>query len=91
MIVLQGYIVVPPADLEAVRAALPRHADLTRREAGCLKFEVTPDEADEYRFNVYEEFADQASFEAHQQRVQDSDWGRVTVNVARHYEIDGLD
>ncbi|MBJ7550891.1 hypothetical protein [Marinomonas ostreistagni] len=38
-------------------------------------------------FDVYEVFADKESFELHQQRVKASNWGKVTVNVERHYEL----
>ena len=86
-LILTGYIQVPPDDLEAVRAELPNHIELTRAEAGCLVFEVLQDNDDPYRFTVYEEFADRASFEHHQARVKHSRWGAITSRVARHYEI----
>ena len=89
-VVLQGYIVVPDADLDMVRKELDRHIRLTRLEEGCLCFEVTPDDDEPNRFNVYEEFVDGASFEKHQARVGNSTWGKVTENVARHYQIEGL-
>ena len=84
---LQGFIVVPDSDLEAVIAALPNHIHLTRKEPGCLVFNVTQDPSHPTRFDVYEEFVDQEAFETHQARVRDSDWGRVTVGVERHYTI----
>ncbi|MDF5015048.1 antibiotic biosynthesis monooxygenase, partial [Vibrio parahaemolyticus] len=40
-----------------------------------------------FRFDVYEEFVDKASFKQHQERVQASHWGKVTANVKRQYEI----
>ena len=30
---------------------------------------------------------DRASFNAHQDRVRNSAWGKLTENIARHYEI----
>lgn len=90
-VILQGYILVPDNDLDGVEAALPEHIQLTQQEAGCLVFEVTTDKANPNRFNVYEEFVDRDAFKRHQQRVSDSPWGKVTVNVSRHYEISGLD
>lgn len=90
-VILSGYILVPDADLAVVEAELPRHIENTRQESGCLVFEVVRDEANPNRFEVYEEFTDQRAFEHHQQRVGRSRWGQVTSNVARHYQIEGLD
>ncbi len=90
-VVLKGYIIVPDSDLTAVKEELPIHIDLTRKEAGCLIFEVTQDEASKNRFDVYEEFIDKESFAHHQERVRNSKWGSVTKNVERFYEITGLD
>ena len=90
-VILQGYILVPDSDLEDVEAALPEHIRLTQQEAGCLVFEVARDETKPNRFNVFEEFVDRDAFDRHQQRVQESRWGKITVNVSRHYEISGLD
>lgn len=70
--------------------ALPNHIALTRKENGCLVFNVTLDEYNTSRFNVYEEFEDKESFEHHQDRVRTSKWAEITKNVRRHYTIDGL-
>lgn len=86
-ITLQGYIIVPDSDMELVKQELPNHIKLTISEKGCSFFEVTQDLDHANRFNVYEQFVDQASFAVHQKRVANSTWGKVTVNVERHYEI----
>lgn len=90
-VILQGYILVLDDDLDNVEEALPEHIESTQREAGCLVFTVTKDKTDPNRFNVYEEFVDREAFEKHQQRVQESRWGKTTKNVTRQYEIRGLD
>jgi autoinducer 2-degrading protein len=79
--------VVPDCDLSLVIAQLPTHIQLTRREEGCLRFDVTQSQQDQKNFSVYEEFVDRAAFEAHQRRAQASDWGRATTNVERHYKV----
>lgn len=56
-------------------------------ESGGLIFEVDQDPDNPNVFHVYEEFLGQSAFEAHQRRVKSSDWGRVAVDVQRHYEI----
>jgi len=86
-VILQGYILVPDADLDIVKRELIIHSNLTNEESGCLTFEVTQDESNTNKFDVYEEFIDQISFEKHQARVKSSNWGKVTQNVSRHYQI----
>ncbi|XOV86382.1 MAG: putative quinol monooxygenase [Pseudomonadota bacterium] len=90
-VVLQGHIIVPQADLGVVEAALSEHVQLTRQEAGCICFEVTRDDKQPNRFNVYEEFTDRSAFERHQRRVRCSEWGEVTKNVTRDYQVQGLE
>jgi len=86
-VILQGFIVVPESDLEAVKSELILHKRLTLKEVGCLTFTVTPDEVNPHKFIVYEEFVNQTAFDNHQARVKSSKWGKVTNNVERHYQI----
>ncbi|MCH4565410.1 antibiotic biosynthesis monooxygenase [Halomonas sp. EGI 63088] len=86
-VILKGFIIVSEMDLEIVQKELQVHSELTRREPGCLVFEVTPDESNPNRFDVYEELSSKAAFDAHQLRVKSSRWGQVTENAERHYEI----
>lgn len=86
-VILEGYIIVPDSDMGQVQAELPNHIELTRKESGCLVFNVLQDEEHRNKFNVYEEFRDQAAFDNHQARAGRSKWAKVTTNVARHYEI----
>jgi autoinducer 2-degrading protein len=89
-VILSGFIIVPVSDLAVVHDELDNHIFLTHSEAGCLIFEVTQDNINPCRFDVYEEFVDQAAFQAHQARVSSSRWGAITVNVERHYTITGM-
>lgn len=84
---LQGHITVPAARLAAVRSALAEHIALTRAEPGCLSFEVSEDDAIPGQFNVREVFEDQAAFDAHQARTQNSEWFRITQGIPRDYSI----
>ena len=86
-VILKGFIVVSETDLCAVQEELKNHKKLTLEEPGCMVFEVTQNESNPLRFDVYEEFKDKASFDMHQARAGASRWGEVTVNVERHYEI----
>ncbi|MCF5873493.1 putative quinol monooxygenase [Aeromonas veronii] len=89
-VILKGFIIVPFIDLSLVKFELKRHIQLTRAETGCLIFEVTQDPLNPCRFDVYEEFVDEAAFQAHQARVKSSRWGEITVNVERHYTVTGI-
>jgi quinol monooxygenase YgiN len=86
-VILKGHIIVPDPDIAAVKKELINHIDLTRKESDCLVFKVSQDYDNMNRFNVYEEFIDRNSFAKHQERVRQSTWGAITVNVERHYEI----
>nr|WP_319552276.1 antibiotic biosynthesis monooxygenase [uncultured Vibrio sp.] len=86
-VILKGYILVPESKLQVVKKELENHTRLTLLEAGCITFRVIQSAENSLRFDVYEEFVDEAAFEAHQVRVKESHWGKVTKNVERHYEI----
>ena len=86
-VTLKGFIEVPGSDLDGVQAELNTHRQLPLEEPGCITFKVTQDKTDPCRFDVYEEFIDRKAFEEHQQRVASSDWGKLTRNVKRHYDV----
>ena len=86
-VILQGHIIVSDSDLARVTNELANHITLTKAEHGCLIFKVAVDRQNPHKFNVYEEFVNQAAFDNHQQRVKQSTWGQVTQNVNRHYAI----
>lgn len=76
VVILNGFIIVPHNDLTAVKDELDNHIQLTRSETGCLIFKVNQDPLNLCQFDVYEEFVDQAAFQAHQARVKSSHWGK---------------
>lgn len=86
-IILKGYIIVPNEDLITVKTALLTHIKLTQCEPGNLVFKVDQDKSNLNKFHVYEAFINQAAFEFHQKRIKQSDWGNVTKNVDRHYQV----
>ncbi|SIQ16585.1 putative quinol monooxygenase [Marinobacterium stanieri] len=86
-VTLKGFILVAKDELTVVKHALGRHTQLTREEPGCIQFDVTQSQENPCRFEVFEVFKNKEAFEHHQARVQSSDWGRLTVNVERHYEV----
>ncbi len=86
-VTLEGLIRVPPDHLNAVLAELGTHIRLTREEEGCLAFRVDQRSSEPSVFDVYEEFADRASFDAHQARVKESSWGACTKDLVREYTV----
>ncbi|MDO4699452.1 MAG: antibiotic biosynthesis monooxygenase [Moraxella sp.] len=84
--VLKGFILISVKDRQQILSALAEHIELTKAEAGCLKFDITPDDHCQDKYWVYEEFVNKAAFEYHQARVRSSHWGRVSADVERHYE-----
>lgn len=84
---LTGYLDVPAQRWDEVMQALAVHIDLTRAEAGCIKFDVTPCDTVEHRLLVSELFTDQPSFDAHQVRAKASDWAKASEGIPRLYEI----
>ncbi len=86
-VTLKGFILVPDADLPAVKRELKTHIKLTLAEPGCLTFNVKQCTDNPNRFDVYEEFESKSAFEIHQERIKSSTWADVTVNVQRHYEL----
>ncbi len=77
------------AEAAVVREHLPRHAELTRAEPGCLLFEVRPT-GDDLVWRVDETFASQDAFAAHQARTRASAWGHATAAIARRYRTTSL-
>lgn len=74
------------AEAELVRQLLPEHVRATRREPGCEEFFVEPT-GDPLVWEVRELFIDQRAFDAHQTRVQASEWGRATAAIRREYHV----
>ncbi len=89
-VTLNGHLNVPADRVEDIRAALHEHIRLTRAEAGCIRFDVHENPDHPGQFIVSEEFQDPAAFDAHQARVQSSDWGRISAGLERDYKITGL-
>ena len=75
-------------EAERVRLHLAEHLRLTRAEAGCLHFSITPT-VNPLIWEVREIFRDRAAFNAHQARTAGSFWARATVGIRRDYRIMG--
>ncbi|WP_299148257.1 antibiotic biosynthesis monooxygenase [uncultured Tateyamaria sp.] len=89
-VILTGTLRCADADEAAhVRAALPEHIRLTRAEAGCVSFDVTPT-GDPLIWDVAEEFTTPEAFNAHATRAAASDWAIQTKGITRDYKITGL-
>ncbi|PNI09904.1 antibiotic biosynthesis monooxygenase [Arthrobacter sp. AFG7.2] len=76
-------------DIAIVVQHLDEHVMLTRAEAGCVSFTVTPTR-EPLVWQVDEHFSDAAAFKFHQERVAGSTWGRATAGIERRYTINGF-
>lgn len=88
-VILNGYVMVPDGDLAAVQRELPIHCELSKKEEGCLVFDVAFDAENPNRINIYEEFRDKAAFEFHNARMAGSDWKKAARNVEPHIQVTG--
>ena len=86
-VVLSGCLYIPNEDREAVMQALPLHIRLSKNEEGCCMFDVQTDANNPNKLHVYEVFESRLAFEAHQTRVRQSEWGRVSQNCQREYSV----
>ena len=85
-VILEGYVLVADSDLLAVKRELENHIQLTRKEEGCLVFNVSQDNENKNRFNVYEELTSQNAFKLHQKRISTTEWGKVSSRLEKHYK-----
>jgi quinol monooxygenase YgiN len=66
MYVLQVAIRIKPENVDAFMRKLDENAREARKEPGCRQFEVLVDPNDKARIMLYEVYADEAAFQAHQ-------------------------
>ena len=65
--VLQVDIRIKPVNVVAFMEKLAENAAAARKEPGCRQFDIVVDPADRTRVMLYEVYADDKAFEAHQQ------------------------
>jgi quinol monooxygenase YgiN len=65
--VLQVEIVIRRENVDAFMRQVRENAAEARREPGCRQFDVLVDPADATKVMLYEVYADEKAFEAHQQ------------------------
>lgn len=85
MVALEGRLIcADAAQMMTALDLLPGHAELSRAEPGCLRFEVWQGD-DPLVWHVAELFRDADGFAAHQQRVADSEWGLKSHALTRDF------
>ena len=90
MIRLTGQLICANAHQAGIVAAhLSDHIRLSRAEAGCLHFDITPTD-DLLVWQVDESFTDQAAFDLHKQRTRASEWWRATADIRREFRVSGV-
>ena len=86
-VILKGQLRIPDDDLTTVLDALPEHMALTKKEPGCLVFEVKQHSENANILEVYEEYESREAFTRHQVRTQASMWWEITQHCERQYTI----
>ncbi|MBU2956682.1 GNAT family N-acetyltransferase [Paracoccus sp. 1_MG-2023] len=86
MIALTGRLVCADAgQMMTVLGHVQDHVDLSRAEAGNLRFDLWQDD-DPLIWHLSELFRDEAAFAAHRARTADSIWGHETAQIARDFD-----
>ena len=65
--VLQVQILIKPENVDSFMEKVLENAASARREPGCKQFDVVVDPKDRTKVMLYEVYADEKAFEAHQQ------------------------
>ena len=65
--VLQVEVVIKPENVDAFMRKVRENAADARKEVGCKQFDVIVDPKDATRMMLYEVYADEKAFDAHQQ------------------------
>jgi quinol monooxygenase YgiN len=73
-------------EVEIVKTHLPDHIRLTKKEPGCISFEVSQTD-NPLVWRVEEVFSDRAAFDFHQQRTRASEWFTATSMIQRDYVV----
>ena len=87
--VIRGTITCSPEELDMFLAAVTKHIDLTRAEAGCIEFDIVQREPGSWTFDVHERFTDRAAFDAHTKRTRESAWWNLTRHIPRELTYSG--
>ena len=67
MYVIAVELTVEPENAGPFRERISKHAENSRKEEGCVRFDVAEDEKQAGRFLVWEIYQDRAAFEVHTQ------------------------
>ncbi|SFU21489.1 Quinol monooxygenase YgiN [Kosakonia arachidis] len=87
MIKIKGHLICKNSEeTDLIRQLLPEHTRLTKKEAGCISFDVT-ETTDPLIWKIEEFFKDKTAFDNHQKRTLASAWGKETSSIIRDYII----
>lgn len=64
---------------------LPEHAELSRAEPGCLRFDMAQTD-DPLIFTLNELYADDEAFQSHRERLHNARWGAESKGIGRAFE-----
>ncbi len=74
---------VQPQHLQAFIAEVTSNAENSRKEPGCLRFDVLQKDPDQYTFLLYEMYRDNAALEAHRATAHFGRWRDTAVPMLK--------
>lgn len=81
MIIVSGLMEIAPADLDRFTALTRELVEATRREPGCVEYRFAQSIEKAERFEVFEEFVDQAALDEHARADHYRGWGRALKDI----------
>jgi quinol monooxygenase YgiN len=74
MLIIQGWVRVPPGSLDAARPAMRAMVEASRAEPGCLAYAYAEDALEPGLIHVIERWSDEAALKAHFQTAHMAAW-----------------
>ena len=87
MYVIDVEFIVDAADAAEFSSRVQKHAENSRREPGCLRFDVAQDEEQPGRFLIWEIYQDKVAFEAHTQQPYLNDFRDATTGMVKERHL----
>ncbi|SEG91875.1 Quinol monooxygenase YgiN [Thermomonospora echinospora] len=81
MIVVSGFMEVAPDYADRFAACTRELVDATRREPGCVEYRFARSIEKAERFEVFEEFVDQAALDEHVRADHYRSWNRALKDI----------
>ena len=79
MILVAGSLQYAPGAIQALRQDMQKFVEATRREDGCINYDLAVDTSDPNRLILFERWRDQMALDAHFKSAHMSAWRQVVT------------